>query len=250
VTADVDPVLHEARVEAAARRHASGVGRLIGIDESGGEARVYFLEGDVVLKTQRPQRRRAKTSLEKEALFLRELERQGDFPVPRVLGHGHLDGLEYLCLTRLAGLAVANVVNMDPLQRAAVLEAVGQTLRRIHGIDQSVLEASGLFPVEEQFASTRGGARRDVVLHANPGPTHAFVDPSRGWFVGLIDFADACRGHPALDLCRWSDDGDTASLLTGYRSLGPLPETFDEIWRLAYERAAGRRSSASSSRRV
>src|SRR5262252_8052424 len=68
-----DPVLSEAAVVAAAAKHARDVGRLLEVDESGGEARAYMLEGGLVLKTQRPHRLRPRTSLAKEALFLQEL---------------------------------------------------------------------------------------------------------------------------------------------------------------------------------
>src|SRR5205823_2385765 len=113
-----DPVLEEATVLEAAGRHAPHAGRLIRVDESGGEARAYHLEGDVVLKTQRPHRLRPRTSLAKEQLVLHTLEGAGEFPVPRVLGYGHADGIEYLCLTRMPGAAMRNQ-ELTPPQRAA-----------------------------------------------------------------------------------------------------------------------------------
>jgi aminoglycoside phosphotransferase len=100
-----DPVLSERAVVAAAARHVPDVGRLLEVDESGGEARAYMLDGGVVVKTQRPHRLRPRTSLAKETEFLQELSRAGDFPVPRVLGYGHVEGIEYLCLTRIQGVA-------------------------------------------------------------------------------------------------------------------------------------------------
>lgn len=75
-----DPVLDQHVVVEAARRHVTDAGPLLSVDETGGEARAYLLEGDVVVKTQRPHRLRPRTSLAKEAFFLDELHRQGDFP--------------------------------------------------------------------------------------------------------------------------------------------------------------------------
>jgi hypothetical protein len=54
-----DPVLDDATVRALARRHVSGAERVVEVDESGGEARVYLLDGGnldggIVVKTQRP----------------------------------------------------------------------------------------------------------------------------------------------------------------------------------------------------
>jgi aminoglycoside phosphotransferase (APT) family kinase protein len=70
-----------------------------------------------------------------------------------------------------------------------------------------------------------------VALHSNPGPEHTFVDPDSGSFTGLIDFGDAYRSHPALDLRPWPDEQDAQHLLAGYRSLGPLPNGFEQVWR-------------------
>lgn len=261
-----DPVLDEQTVLEAVRRHAPEAGRLLEVDESGGEARAYHVEGDVVLKTQRPHRLRPRTNLEKEALFLRALDEEGGFPVPRVLGHGRVDGIEYLCLTRMPGAPMKRTELAPPL-RAAALEQLGRTLRRIHEIDQAPLATGNLIPGDEapadlrtRFADTfqrlaaaleeRGdrtgaidvrtiaaervdgtpGDTPPVALHSNPGPEHTFVDPASGAFVGLIDFGDAYRSHPALDLRPWGDDRDAAGLLAGYRSLGPLPESFEHVW--------------------
>ncbi len=260
-----DPVLGEEVVVAAARRHVPEAGGLLEVDESGGEARAYFLEGGIVMKTQRPHRLRPRTSLRKEALFLAELERQGDFPVPRALGHGEMDGIEYLCLTRVEGRAVEHV-SLEADKRAALLGELGRTLRAIHEIEQSVLAASGLFPGDntpadltvrfqqafDRLASTlsadpafaaavdlRGVAERCVAqlptepplvaLHSNPGPEHTFAEPATGAFVGLIDFGDAYRSHPALDLRPWPEAGDAEALLAGYRSAGPLSSGFEEV---------------------
>jgi hygromycin-B 7''-O-kinase len=262
-----DPVLDERTVLAAARRHAPQVGRLLQVDESGGEARAYHLEGDIVLKTQRPHRLRPRTSLAKEQLVLRTLERAGGFPVPRVLGYGHADGIEYLCLTRMPGVAIRHH-ELPPPQRAAALEELGGTLRRLHEIDRSPLAGSDLVPGDRGPADLRtrfaeafqrlaqtledtdgwdealdiraiGAARladtptdvMPVALHSNPGPEHTFVRPEDGRFTGLIDFGDAYRSHPALDLRPWDTETDAQHLLAGYQSLGPLPDSFDHVRR-------------------
>lgn len=259
-----DPVLEEQVVVDAARRHVPDVGRLLAVDESGGEARAYFLEGDIVVKTQRPHRLRPRTSLAKEAFFLDELHRRGDFPVPRVLGHGELGGTEYLCLTRIPGAALLRT-DLDPGVRRSALTGLGRTLRAIHDIDQTALERSELLPGDRdpadlrarisdtfarlttafdddarlaavadvrRIAAERLGATPDdtppVSLHSNPGPEHTFVDPATGVFTGLIDFGDAYRSHPAFDFRPWSG-GDAAAVLDGYRSDGQLPPHFEHV---------------------
>ena len=268
-----DPVLEEQAILEAARQHAPDVGPLLEIDESGGEARAYLLDGGVVMKTQRPHRLRPRTSLSKEALFLRALEREDELPVPRVLGYGHVQGIEYLCITRVAGTPIRDV-DLTPAQRAAVLEDLGRTLRRVHNIDQTGLARSGLLPGDTTGADLRvrftdtferlaeafdrihasDPARQaedadpidlraiaasrlavtptdtdPVALHSNPGPEHVFVDPDTRGFTGLIDFGDAYRSHPALDLRPWPDAEDAYSLLAGYTSLGDVSATFEDV---------------------
>lgn len=262
MTADVDPVLDEETVLEAAHRHAPHAGRLHAVDESGGEARAYLLDGGVVLKTQRPERRRAKTSLEKEAMVLGELDRQGVPHVPRPLGYGEVDGVEYVCITLVPGVAMTTS-SLAQAARVAALEQLGETLRRIHAVDQAAFAATELLPGDAAPADLRArladafaalAARWEgpgdvgaiarvcldevsddcepVMLHSNAGPTHTFVDDAEPAFRGLIDFGDAYRSHPALDLCAWSDERDAACLLAGYRSHAPLPATFDHVWRV------------------
>src|SRR5215217_2314825 len=149
-----DPVLEEQAILEAARHHVPDVGTLLEIDESGGEARAYILDGDVVMKTQRPHRLRPRTSLSKEARFLQALEREDHLPVPRVLGYGYVRGIEYLCITRVAGTAMRHV-ELTPAQRATALKALGRTLRRIHHIDQTALASSGLLPGDGTGADLR-----------------------------------------------------------------------------------------------
>ncbi len=262
-----DPVLGGDVIAGVARRHAPDCGAVIEVDESGGEARAYILEGDIVMKTQRPHRLRPRTSLAKEALFLSQLERTGNFVVPRALGHGLVEGIEYLCLSRVPGSSMAHVT-LEPSQRTTALNEVGRMLRSIHEIDQSALAANDLLPGDrtprdlrarftgafDRLATALGAQERwgtatdvgrlkaqrleltpqdcePVALHSNPGPEHVFVDPDTGRFTGLIDFADAYRSHPALDLRTWRDPGDAADLLAGYQSLLDLPGSFDEVRR-------------------
>lgn len=72
-----DPVLPDDLVLGLARAYLpppDRVGAVLAVDESGGEARAYLLDGGVVVKTQRPHRLRPRTSLAKEAALLAALE--------------------------------------------------------------------------------------------------------------------------------------------------------------------------------
>jgi hygromycin-B 7''-O-kinase len=141
-------------------------------------------------------------------------------------------------------------------------------VRAIHDIEQSALADSELVPgdrspadlksrfadtferlvtaleADQRFAGTLDvrelAAKRlaltpdstpPVALHSNPGPEHTFVDPTNGDFVGLIDFGDAYRSHPALDLRPWAEAEDSQALLAGYASAHPLPAGLEDVWR-------------------
>ena len=264
-----DPVLTEAMVLGLVRRHVPDAHTVMGVDESGGEARSYLVDASLILKTQRPHRLRPRTSLAKEATFLGHMAAFPAIPVPRVLGYGHAEGVEYLCMTRMPGDAVIRQTITGP-ERVRVLEALGQVLRQIHALPQAPLVASGRFPGDqtaddlrarlgEAFnevlaALERAGAiwqlarppRRVadaalaalpdtttfVALHSNPGPEHTFAEPVTYTYTGTIDFGDAYISHPALDLRRWKDPAAREALLAGYLAAGPVDATFMSIWRV------------------
>ena len=60
-----DPVLDERTVLTIVRRHGVRCAAVTSIDETGGGARAYVLDDNLVLKVQRPHRLRPRTSLEK-----------------------------------------------------------------------------------------------------------------------------------------------------------------------------------------
>jgi aminoglycoside phosphotransferase (APT) family kinase protein len=149
-----DPVLDEALVLTLARRHAPGARAVAAVDESGGEARTYMIdaaEGPLALKTQRPHRRRPRTCLEKEAVFLRHLASLSGaaLPVPRVVGYGRetAPDVEYTLMTRIPGDAVIRT-GVEGTARRNALRALGGVLRRVHAAPQEPLLASRLFPAD------------------------------------------------------------------------------------------------------
>src|SRR4029077_1005878 len=226
------------------RRHGARCSAVTSIDETGGEARAYMLDDNLVLKVQRPHRLRPRTSLEKEAFFLHQLAAYPDIVVPHVLGYGRHENIEYLVMTQMPGVP-ALTVELTGVQRMHVLHQLGRTLRRLHSIPQAPFYGSALFPgsrtweefVERMRANLTHAVqvigatpnlwRLDVspadlasrvlaafpasvelvVLHSNPGPVHTFVQPDTLDFVGLIDFGDAYISPPGLDW-RWPTHED------------------------------------------
>lgn len=263
-----DPALSDDVVFSLVRQHVPGVKAVTGVDESGGEARTYAIDENIILKTQRPHRLRPRTSLEKEVIFLKQLSFDDRISVPRVLGYGREGDIEYTVMTRMPGVAVVNTTLTGDARRETMFE-VGQTLRRIHQIEQTSFHQSGLFPTDETFSDVKERiessftrlvekmhndnsdwtlsltpeqvAKRAidtlpetterVGLHSNPGPTHTFVHADTGRFSGLIDFGDAYISHPALDLYRWNLPEDREAVLAGYTSEHQVSESFLGILR-------------------
>jgi len=255
-----------------ARRHAPGVKAVTGVDESGGEARTYAMDSDIIFKTQRPQQLRPRTSLEKEVFFLNQIASAlPDLPVPRVLGYARdRKYIEYIVMTRMPGVALRRATLPDST-RLCVMRELGRALRRIHQLPQAPFIESGLFPsdrsaadVRRRFAETfsdivarihdegrhwslehtpeqvseralaalSDGETR-VALHSNPYHEHTFVDPVTGQYTGLIDFGDAYISHPTLDLRRWRTRAERSALLEGYTAEQPVSAEFARTWLVA-----------------
>jgi hygromycin-B 7''-O-kinase len=152
-----DPVLPDEHVLALARAHQPECRLVQHVEESGGEARTYLIDDDLLLKLQRPPQLRPLTSLAKERFVLTLLAQAPDdraVSIPRVLGGGR-DGssIEYTLLTRMPGVALRTTM-LDPSSRQAVLVELGRTLRRIHATPLEPVIASGLVPGDFSFPDT------------------------------------------------------------------------------------------------
>jgi aminoglycoside phosphotransferase (APT) family kinase protein len=259
-----DPVLEEVYVLELVRQYVSGVKAVTSIDDSHGEARAYAVDDNIILKVQRPQQLRSSTSLEKEAFFLKHLETQTDVNVPRLLGYEKRGTLEYICMTRIPGIA-AERATLTKQEKHALLLELGNELRKIHSVDQKPIIKSGLFPYDDppdlterirrrymsvidrkkekispdKLKSTRNEleeALREIhdtdvftALHVNPYIPHVFIDENTHKYSGIIDFGDAYIGHPIFDMWYWSASSRKI-LLQGYESERPVSPAFRVIF--------------------
>jgi aminoglycoside phosphotransferase len=251
-----------------ARRHTP-VSEVTAVDETGGEARAYVIDETLIFKTQRPHRVRPRTSLEKEVFHLNQLQRCApEVNVPRVLGYGREDDIEYTLMTRMPGVPLRELT-VTGQKRADLLAQLGAALRQMHALDAEPFRQSGLFPGDTDVSATRerlaaelergveaanehrsewtlplspeeaaahvrqGLSRVDeapVPLHSNPGPEHVFVNPSTLHLEGVIDFGDAYLSHPALDFRRWAQPDDRRALMVGYAEGRQLSNSFEANW--------------------
>jgi len=179
-----DPVLPDALVLDLARAHlpaGRSVSAVLQVDESGGEARAYLLDGAVVVKTQRPHRIRPRTSLAKEAALLRALAGPLAGRIPMVFGYAQLDSVagpvELTVMSRVSGRPVISQP-VHAATRRAVLSELGAVLQAVHALDpvaiNRALPVSGRVPVQADPAALRrrfelGFADLTEQLSARPG---------------------------------------------------------------------------------
>lgn len=202
-----DPVLSAEVVLSLVRRHEPNAQAVTGVDESGGEARTYTIDEALILKTQRPQQLRPRTSLQKEIFFLKHIATHApDLSVPRVLGHGfHHDPtadsvrIEYTLMTRIPGTAMRHVP-LDASARRTVLRQVGATLRRVHALPQAPLRESELLPGD-----------------------HTFVDVQIRFGRYFTDLVDAVR----CEQVPW--DFEVSPEQVGARALAALPNSRERV---------------------
>ena len=259
-----DPVLEDGMVLELVRQYVPGAKAVISVDDSHGEARAYAVDADIILKVQRPQQLRSSTSLEKETFFLKHLEKHTDVSVPRVLGYEKRGTLEYICMTRMPGIA-AEHTKLTQQEKHALLLELGKELRKIHDADQQPILESGLFSHDDPPDLTERLRRRYqgvinrkngtispdktmsasdklekalraiqntdvfVALHANPYIPHVFVDKKTHKYSGIIDFGDAYIGHPIFDMWYWKPESRKI-LLQGYTSERPVSAAFQSIF--------------------
>jgi Ser/Thr protein kinase RdoA (MazF antagonist) len=184
------------------------------------------------------------------------------------MGYGHVDGVEYLLMTRMPGVPMRGLA-LHGQARAALLRELGAALGAMHSLELQPFRDSGLFPGDEDTAATKSRLHRDleraveaasrmraawtlaispeeaaarvaaglevieetpVPLHSNPGPEHVFVDPDTLRLSGVIDFGDAYLSHPALDFRRWARPADRAALMEGYTAGRRLTDSFSANW--------------------
>lgn len=259
----LDPILDYTIVLEIVHQYVPEAKMVSSIDESGGEARTYVIDNNLILKVQRPQQLRSSTSLEKEVFFLNQIANHTDASVPRVLGYGKKDNNEYILMTKMEGVPVEHT-KLSKKEKNDLLFVLGTELRKIHDMDIRPFLDSRLFPHDDikditerlqrryQYAiQKKEGLSQEkisielialnndlqkihnadayVVLHANPYIPHVFVNEKTHKYTGIIDFGDAYIGHPILDMWYWNVKS-RKMLLTGYVSKKPVSDSFNKIF--------------------
>lgn len=131
-----------------------------------------------------------------ETYALRAAARAG-VPVPRLHADVAVDGVVALLLEWCAGTAAADLLQRDPEAAEAYGVGFGEAQRRLHAV-----AAPGLLPSAAGWHGV-GGDRLPVgsqLLHLDYHPLNVLMDAAT--VTAILDWTNARRGHPTLDLAR------------------------------------------------
>ncbi|SDT03416.1 phosphotransferase enzyme family protein [Actinopolymorpha singaporensis] len=134
-------------------------------------------------------------------------------PVPEVVRHAGNDRLEVLLLSWLPGRTVADVLRAGLGSARRLGELMGAAHRELHRVPAPAEVAAA---VDARAAAPAGLDRTaGALLHLDWHPLNVLVDGDE--VSGIVDWVNARRGHPLLDIAR------TYALLTVDPALAVLP---------------------------
>ena len=141
-------------------------------------------------------------------------------PAPRLIRWVTTAEVDAVLLSWLPGRSLYDVLVDDPTGTRRWGRLMGEMQRRLHGLVAPTAVIDVLGDGVHPFAA--GGAVADLpvgdaLLHLDWHPLNLLVDEGSR-ISGIIDWDNARRGHPSLDLAR------THSLLTVEPSIATLPE--------------------------
>ena len=146
--------------------------------------------------------------------------RDAGIPAPRLLRRAATPAGEAVLLSWLPGVTMLEALGASPDGVRGWGRLAGALQRRLHAITApaSVIsvrdDADHPFDVGRTVPELPDGRR---LLHLDWHPLNLLVDPAARAITGVVDWDNARRGHPSLDV------GRTRALLTLEPSLASLP---------------------------
>jgi aminoglycoside phosphotransferase (APT) family kinase protein len=142
-------------------------------------------------------------------------------PAPRLLRRAATPAGEAVLLSWLPGVTMLEALDADPAGARSWGQLAGALQRRLHAIAAPGSVLSVRDDADHPFHAGRtvaelpdGGA----LLHLDWHPLNLLVDPAARAITGVVDWDNARRGHPSLDVAR------TRAMLTMDPTLASLPE--------------------------
>ncbi len=143
----------------------------------------------------------------------------GGIPAPQLIRRVTAREVDAVLLSWLPGRSLYEVLVGDPESARRWGRLMGEMQRRLHGIVAPTALIDVLDDGVHPFTAGRGIADMpygNAVLHLDWHPLNLLVDDASR-ISGILDWDNARRGHPSLDLAR------THSLLTIEPSIASLP---------------------------
>ena len=151
--------------------------------------------------------------------------RDAGIPAPRLLGRVATSAGEAVLLSWLPGVTMLEALAAHRGRARAWGLRAGAMQRSLHAITAPASVVAVRDDADHPFAAGRtvpklpdGGA----LLHLDWHPLNLLVDPAAVAITGVVDWDNARRGHPSLDVAR------TRAMLTLEPSLASLPEAVRE----------------------
>ena len=148
--------------------------------------------------------------------------RGAGLPAPRMLRRASTPAGEAVLLTWLPGVTMLEALQSDPAGTRDWGQRAGRMQRQLHAISAPISVLSIRDDRERPFDAGRTVPELpdgSALLHLDWHPLNLLVDPAVGTITGVVDWDNARRGHPSLDVAR------TRAMLTFEPALASLPET-------------------------
>lgn len=167
--------------------------------------------------------------------------RTAGFPVPDLLARARVGDRDLVLLSWLPGTSLLETLNGMPSDAPRLGRLMGEMQRRLH----TIRAPEQLPGTDAGFPFAAGGddprmPRGEMLLHLDWHPLNLLVDRGSVAISGIVDWDNARRGHPLLDLAR------THSILTLEPGLATLPThvravlpAFLDGWAAGYGPEAG-----------
>ena len=160
--------------------------------------------------------------------------RGAGLPVPDLVGRATTDHGVVVLLTWLPGRTMLEALSGSPASSTTLGRLTGRVQRRLHAIHAPDDVVDVLVDRSHPFVAGRGLAglpTGSALLHLDWHPLNLLVDDDGTKIVGILDWDNARRGHPVLDLAR------TEAILRVEPTLDHLPpavrgrlDEFRESW--------------------
>jgi len=163
--------------------------------------------------------RRSSSRLAPGRLAAMDAARRAGLPTPALLARAAWDGAEALLLSWLPGTPMFDRLASEPAAAGRLGAIMGEAQRRLHAIKAPSALPAALEDRSHPFVAGSDAADLpdgDRLLHLDWHPSNLLVD-ERDQLSGIIDWDNARRGHPLLDLAR------TESILRVDPALASLP---------------------------